>query len=232
MGKIIHDLLGMKFGRLLVTEKDNELKRGKWKCVCDCGSLVSVAGTALRKSHTRSCGCLHPDVMSIVKTTHGDSYSELYSTWAGMHSRCGRKGKYEQVITCDEWSKYEPFKEWAISNGFEPGLTLDRKNPNLGYTPDNCRWATYQQQVRNCRKRRGGTSVFKGVSKAHGKWVAAVRDNERQVRLGLFKTELAAALAYDAAAYEIDPVFFRINFPERFNARRVIDNDPVTKGIP
>lgn len=61
------DLTGQRFGRLTVLEKvdynDTPQKcEAKWRCQCDCGNIVEVRGTSLRKGATRSCGCLHNEL--------------------------------------------------------------------------------------------------------------------------------------------------------------------------
>jgi len=50
---------------------------------------------------------------------------------------------------CDEWLEFLPFRDWALANGFEEGLTLDRIENSKGYSPENCRWATMGEQHRN-----------------------------------------------------------------------------------
>lgn len=56
---------------------------------------------------------------------------------------------------CPEWrSSFVTFRDWALANGYAPGLTIDRKDNDLGYCPDNCRWATYAEQSRNYRRNR------------------------------------------------------------------------------
>jgi hypothetical protein len=57
------------------------------------------------------------------------------------------------IEVCREWlDSFESFLNWAVSTGFDPKLTLDRIDNDKGYTPDNCRWATYLEQNRNLRK--------------------------------------------------------------------------------
>ena len=59
------DLVGQKFGRLLVT-KFTETRNGNlyWETLCDCGNKSVVAGMSLKKGTTRSCGCLHKELAS------------------------------------------------------------------------------------------------------------------------------------------------------------------------
>ena len=53
------------------------------------------------------------------------------------------------ITYCEEWEDYAPFRDWAIKNGYADNLTLDRIDPNKGYTPDNCRWVDWKTQQNN-----------------------------------------------------------------------------------
>ena len=84
---------------------------------------------------------------------------QLYKTWIGMKHRCHGKGNTDKVyrwyrdkgiIVCDEWRKdFSVFREWALSHGFEEGLTIDRIDSDGNYCPDNCRWVTRSENSRN-----------------------------------------------------------------------------------
>lgn len=85
----------------------------------------------------------------------------LYSIYNAMHTRCenmnhasfknyGSRG----ITVCDEWSGengFMNFHKWAITNGWEKGLTIDRANNDNGYSPDNCKWSTKEEQGNNRR---------------------------------------------------------------------------------
>lgn len=72
------------------------------------------------------------------------------------------------IKVCEEWHNVEAFEKWAISNGFEKGLTLDRIDVNGDYCPENCRWATRKQQANN---RRNTISVtIDGITKTLSEW--------------------------------------------------------------
>lgn len=81
----------------------------------------------------------------------------LYRVWCTMKERCNNKNnnKYKNyggrgIKVCDEWQKdFTIFYNWAISNGYEKGLTIERINVNGNYCPENCTWITAKEQCYN-----------------------------------------------------------------------------------
>jgi hypothetical protein len=59
----LNDLAGNKYGKLIVLKKADYKKGNRivWKCRCDCGNEVDVAGIYLTQGDTKSCGCLKKD---------------------------------------------------------------------------------------------------------------------------------------------------------------------------
>ena len=102
---------------------------------------------------------------------------ELYKRWVVMRRRCyddrfvaypfyGAKG----TRVCEEWRRnYLPFQKWALSRGWEPGLTLDRIDSRDDYCPRNCRWVTLAEQQRN-RPEWCIPVTIGGVTKLAGEW--------------------------------------------------------------
>lgn len=149
--KRLIDLTGKRFGRLTVQGRAENTKRGqvRWRCLCDCGKETIVLGVHLRSGHTQSCGCMGLQHATEAKIKHGESKSKLYAVFQSMHRRCDSptvKGyKYygaKGIRVCAEWEDFETFANWAKSHGYKEGLTIDRKDPNKGYEPENCEWVT------------------------------------------------------------------------------------------
>lgn len=161
MGKI--DLTGQRFGRLVVICENgrDKFRNVMWLCKCDCGAEVTVTGNHLMSGHTTSCGCFSRERVSECQTKHGMRKTRLYNIWRDMLQRTGvTKGAAESVkrdyidrgITlCDEWSNFENFRDWALSNCYSEGLQIDRVNNDAGYCPDNCRWVSPRENCRNKR---------------------------------------------------------------------------------
>jgi hypothetical protein len=144
--------------------------------------------------------------------THGESYSKLYMLWRAMLNRCTNKTesniKYyisKGITVCEEWkSSYEVFRDWSLDNGYEEGLSLDRKDSDKNYYPGNCRWVTAIVQHRNTRKIYShNTSGYRGVQwrKARNKWVARIK-LEKWKHISTHNTALEAAIAYDTYILE------------------------------
>ena len=174
----IVDKTNRRYGRLTVLKQDKTKTDAiYWVCKCDCGNYKSIKSSELHPGRIKSCGCLREEVLKRQQEqTHGEAKTRLYSIWRGMKKRCyqptsaGYKNYGGRGITVyEDWlCSYENFRDWAYENGYEDGLSLDRINVNENYTPSNCKFSTYYQQVNNKRTNRKIT--YKNIQLTVSQW--------------------------------------------------------------
>jgi len=156
MGVFI-DLTGRRFGRLVVLDRaPNHKKQVVWRCMCDCGTVREVQGGHLRAGKIVSCGCYQSDNSRRRATRHGKHGSKLYMVWLSMRQRCNNPNSRDYphygargITVCAEWDDYATFERWALSNGYTPGLTIERNNVDGNYCPENCSWIPKGEQAKN-----------------------------------------------------------------------------------
>lgn len=150
--KVIKELDGYKSGKIT---------RRTFLCVCECGKQKEVRLYNLVNGHTVSCGCFNKLKSSLSRhnVTHGLCNHPLYVVWQHMKERCNnpnndRYFRYggRGIMVCKEWDNdFIVFYNWSIEHGFEENknLELDRRNNDLGYNPDNCRFVTSEVNANN-----------------------------------------------------------------------------------
>lgn len=154
-----YDLTGQRFGRLVAVERAGHTKDGTvlWQCHCDCGKEKAARTSQLVGGRCKSCGCLNGEN----RKTHGHaskgpSRTRTYKAWAAMKRRCdnANEDSYPRYggrgITYDpRWGRFEAFL--ADMGICEPGMSLERIDPNGNYGKENCRWIPLVRQSANRR---------------------------------------------------------------------------------
>lgn len=164
------DITGKVFGRLEAQERVKGGKRSYWRCLCSCGQTTTTRLDQLLSGHTQSCGCLYREVAGKHKFKHGKIKTRLYSKWLTMKFRCSNPNATgfknyggRSIAVCKQWrDSFQAFYDWAITHGYEDGLTIHRINNDGGYSPQNCKWATMKEQNQHKRPRTHRTHCKRG----------------------------------------------------------------------
>jgi len=192
-------------GRWTVQNRDGDCG-SRWVCKCSCGTIRSVDGHHLRRALTQSCGCLQKEQSSArlraQRITHGLSKTPEYRSWLAMLNRCNdpKNKQFKDyggrgITVCRRWRKFETFL--ADMGRRASGLTLERRNNKLGYSPTNCKWADRFEQANNTR--RSQLATFKGATKTVSQWARELGVNRRRLA-----GRLTRGLPFDIAIQETD----------------------------
>jgi hypothetical protein len=130
-----------------------------WPVRCDCGMERNVRTDWLVDGRVKSCGCMQTSGLAGARTKHGLSGTPEYEAWFAMKARCfslddsqyanyGGRG----ITVCEAWN--DSFAAFYLAMGPRPSAdhSLDRRDNDGNYEPNNCRWATPTEQARNRRK--------------------------------------------------------------------------------
>lgn len=151
----LQDIVGKKFGRLLVLEQFRTNNRLYCRCRCDCGKELTVLRNSLIRNKSRSCGCLKNELTIQRFTTHKHTGTRTFRIWLAMRQRCYCPSQKEYsryggrgITVCKRWRT--SFQNFLTDMGECPeGYSIDRINSDGNYEPGNCRWADAKTQGRN-----------------------------------------------------------------------------------
>lgn len=170
-------LPGQEFGHLIVLQlaSRDRHRNALWDCICNCGQRTVVSQTCFRREPPqRSCGCLRVEIGSRSKT-HGLSKSAEHGVWSGMKKRVlnpqhehfayyGGRG----ITVCDRWR--DSFANFYADMGPRPSPkhSIERRDNDAPYAPENCYWATREEQMNN--KRSNHRITYQGETLTLAKW--------------------------------------------------------------
>jgi hypothetical protein len=158
------DVTGQSFGRLLVLSYAKTRHHACWLCLCECGTKCVIDGAMLRNGNTRSCGCLHKELIAELcrKTPPGRKHGEApkrgnptpeYKAWSDLRKRCNNPNHkwYKNyggrgIKVCERWGVYANFL--ADMGRRPPGCDIHRVNNDGDYEPGNCIWLPHSEHMR------------------------------------------------------------------------------------
>ncbi|AOQ26773.1 hypothetical protein [Vibrio phage S4-7] len=214
IGGNTRDITGEKLNSLTAIENTFNKSSNKdyiWKFLCDCGNYTYHTIGSFRSGGVKSCGCARTESRKVLPNYHGMQDTPEYTSWRKMRERClspnckdfpsyGGSG----VEICPAWDNFLTFYE-DMGDKPDSSYTLDRVNPDGGYSKDNCRWASPYTQARNQRSYKEVSSKFKGVHfrEQDMKWVAKISIRGESCIIGTYQVEEDAAKAYNTATHLI-----------------------------
>lgn len=166
--------IGQTFGSLTVAARYGAPRYSQWECTCVCGVTVVCTTANLRQKRGTACRCAMRTRAKSRKTTHGMSTSREYGCWTDMMTRCtnpkansfaryGGRG----IIVCAKWLQFDGFFE-DMGEAPSSEHSIDRIDNDGPYSPENCRWATRQEQANN--KSNNRILTFNGESAPMSEW--------------------------------------------------------------
>lgn len=142
-------------------------------------------------------------VNNMGKVIHGLRHTRIYATYHHIIAKCYKKydNHYKWygargIVVCQEWlDDFMNFYNWAMENGYQDNLTIDRIDVNGNYEPSNCRWVDQTTQVRN--RRNTIKLTYKGETKPLAEWCEILNLNYNTIKRRLYRGwDVTRALEY------------------------------------
>lgn len=211
----VENIIGKRFDRLVVLENLGRKEHGTTvhRCLCDCGNVIEVPKGYLASRHQRSCGCLKKEIT----TKHNLCHTRIYQIFEDMKVRCYRPSfKYYKyyggrgIKICEDWlNNFKNFYDWAMNNGYDETLTIERIDVNKDYCPNNCKWIPKSEQTKNTTRTK--TITYNGQTKIASDWSreTGIPENTLLRRLKQFN--------------DLDVVFYKGNLHEIMKSKEYLD---------
>lgn len=202
------EFIGKKFGCYTVIgigERRAYRNELTYVCRCDCGNEISLTKSQLTQEEHICCAKCRGEYLKTNNGSykHGATKTQLYNVWCNMRARCydTKNNRYNTyggngIKVCDEWlgeHGFENFMKWAYENGYTEEktatghnkLTIDRIDFNGNYEPNNCRWATMQEQQNNRKDNKYIT--YNGETKTMAQWARKLNVPYYRIQSRMFK---------------------------------------------
>lgn len=188
---------------IVVSFQESRKGQSYWNCKCKkCGKIIQRCSSNI-KNGLAVCKCVHYKRVSEEHKKFARD-TRLYSIWIGIRNRCfnSNDASYEHygkrgITICDEWNhNFETFYYWALSNGYNDELSIERKNVNGNYCPENCCWIKKSEQAKN--KTNTIYATLNGETKRLIEWCEILNLNQKTVYNRIYNMGLSpeAALVY------------------------------------
>jgi len=197
----IKNILGKKYGKWHVLGRVGSNNRGDalWKCQCECGTIKLVSGVALRCEQSGSCGC----EKYLFTKKHGMYGTATYRSWQHAISRCTNPNDDAYSLyggigikVCERWLGENGFSNFVSDVGIRPkGKSIDRfPNSNGNYEPNNIRWATPTEQVRNSKTPKLNMQMAQEIRNRYS--MGGITQKQLSIRFGVTRSNISFILNY------------------------------------